>query len=156
MRIVGAGSAPPTGNQWARIGVPSNEVMTTSLATSATGSASTGETVAPCSHAAPAVAAGSEESGGAVRTNAGRTIASVPAETSRIGPGHYLRAAGDHSAIDTEDEAAGRDSGAGGDEDVLDVGDLVDAGAADLADGLGDSVHPVDVRLAELTAVRVQ
>src|SRR6478672_4026601 len=55
-----------------------------------------------------------------------------------------------------EDEARGGDAGAGGDEDVLGVGDLVDRRAADLADRLGDAVHAVDVGLAELTAVGVQ
>src|SRR4051812_27701990 len=40
------------------------------------------------------------------------------------GPGRRLLA---------EDEAGGGDAGAGGDEDVLGVGDLVDGGAADLA-----------------------
>src|SRR5438874_2258833 len=46
-----------------------------------------------------------------------------------------------------QDQAARRYPGAGGDEDVLDVGHLVDARAADLADAFGDPVHPVDVRL---------
>ena len=35
-------------------------------------------------------------------------------------------------------------------------GDLVDRRAADLADGLGDAVHAVDVGLAELAAVGVE
>ena len=39
---------------------------------------------------------------------------------------------------------------------MLDVVDLVDARAADLTHRLGDAVHAVDVRLAELAAVRVQ
>jgi len=43
----------------------------------------------------------------------------------------------------------------GGDDHVLNVVGLVDGGAADLADGLGDAVHPVDVRLAQLTPVRI-
>jgi hypothetical protein len=39
---------------------------------------------------------------------------------------------------------------------VSDVGDLVDRRSADLTDGLRDTVHAVDVRLAELAAVRVE
>src|SRR3984957_1089534 len=55
-----------------------------------------------------------------------------------------------------QDEAAGGDAGAGGDQDRAVAGDLVDRGAADLADRLGDAVHAVDVGLAELAAVRVE
>src|SRR5439155_18977916 len=54
-----------------------------------------------------------------------------------------------------EDQAAGGDAGARGDQDRAVAGDLVDRGAADLADRLGDAVHAVDVGLAELTPVRV-
>src|SRR5690242_21960491 len=54
-----------------------------------------------------------------------------------------------------QDQAAGGDAGAGGDQDGAVAGDLVDRGAADLADGFGDAVHAVDVGLAELAAVRV-
>src|SRR5207248_10945487 len=55
-----------------------------------------------------------------------------------------------------EDEAAGGDAGAGGDQHRAVPGYLVDRGAADLADRLGDAVHAVDVGLAKLAAVRVQ
>ena len=55
-----------------------------------------------------------------------------------------------------KDEGAGGDAGAGGDQDRAVAGDLVDRGAADLADRLGDAVHAVDVGLAELAAVRVE
>src|SRR5690348_6423555 len=58
--------------------------------------------------------------------------------------------------VAADDEAAGGDAGAGGDQHVLDVGDLVVRRAADLAHGLGDAVHAVDVRLAELAAVGVE
>ena len=55
-----------------------------------------------------------------------------------------------------EDQPAGRDAGAGGDQHVRDVGELVDRRAAQLADRLGDAVHAVDVGLAELAAVGVE
>src|SRR5687767_9543254 len=48
-------------------------------------------------------------------------------------------------AVLAEDEGAGGDAGAGGDEHVLDVVDLVDRGAPHLADALRDPVHAVDV-----------
>src|SRR5690349_7027477 len=54
-----------------------------------------------------------------------------------------------------QDQAAGGDAGARGDQDRAVAGDLVDRGAADLADRFGDAVHAVDVGLAELAAVRV-
>src|SRR6185437_6198738 len=54
-----------------------------------------------------------------------------------------------------EDQAAGGDARSGGDQDGAVAGDLVDRGAADLADGFGDAIHAVDVSLAELAAVRV-
>src|SRR6266481_4020903 len=59
------------------------------------------------------------------------------------------------SSLYGQDEAAGGDAGAGGDQDRAVAGHLVDGGAADLADRLGDAVHAVDVGLAELPAVRV-
>src|ERR1700733_804213 len=55
-----------------------------------------------------------------------------------------------------QDEAAGGDAGAGGDQDRAVARDLVDRGAADLADRLGDAVHAVDVGLAQLAAVGVE
>src|SRR5438309_5839652 len=55
----------------------------------------------------------------------------------------------------SQDDAAGGDAGACGDEHVLDVGDLVHGRSTDLANAFGDAVHAVDVRLAELAAVRV-
>ena len=65
----------------------------------------------------------------------------------------------EHSRIErsgaSEDQAAGRHAGAGGHEHVLDVVDLVARGPAQLAHALGDAVHPVDVRLAEQAAARV-
>src|SRR4029077_10187400 len=54
-----------------------------------------------------------------------------------------------------QDQAAGGDAGACGNQDRTVAGDLVDRGAADLADRLGDAVHAVDVGLAELAAVWV-
>ena len=54
-----------------------------------------------------------------------------------------------------EDEARCRDAGARGDQHVLDVGNLVDRCAAQLAHPFGDAVHAVDVRLAQLAAVGV-
>src|SRR5271167_3498274 len=54
-----------------------------------------------------------------------------------------------------QDQAAGGDAGAGGDQDGAVAGDLVDGGAADLADRLGDAVHAVDVGLAQLAAVGI-
>src|ERR1700755_352418 len=55
-----------------------------------------------------------------------------------------------------QEQAAGGDAGARGDQDGAVAGDLVDRGAADLADRLGDAVHAVDIGLAELAAVRVE
>ena len=57
--------------------------------------------------------------------------------------------------IRAEDEAAGGDAGAGGDQHRPVPGHLVDRGAANLADRLGDAVHAVDIGLTELAAVRV-
>src|SRR6266536_2264797 len=57
--------------------------------------------------------------------------------------------------IAAQHERAGRDPGSGRDEHVLHSVDLVDRRAPHLAHALGDAVHPVDVRLAELPAVRV-
>src|SRR6185312_14020784 len=54
-----------------------------------------------------------------------------------------------------DDQAAGGNAGARGDQDRAVTRDLVDRGAADLADRLGDAVHAVDVGLAELATVRV-
>src|ERR1700722_15926205 len=73
--------------------------------------------------------------------------------TGRLGSSG--RSWGGRSAVDAQDHAARRHPGAGRDDDVLDVGHLVDPGPADLADGLGDAVHPVQVGLAELAAVGV-
>src|SRR5262252_7415746 len=56
----------------------------------------------------------------------------------------------------TEDEAARRHAGPRRDQHVRDVGDLVHRRAADLTNGLRHAVHAVDVRLAELAAVRVE
>jgi hypothetical protein len=55
-----------------------------------------------------------------------------------------------------QDQPRGGHAGAGGDEHVLDVIDLVHRAAAYLPHALGDAVHAVDVGLAELTTVRVQ
>ena len=52
--------------------------------------------------------------------------------------------------------SAGGDAGTGSDQDGAVAGDLVDSRAADLADRLGDAVHAVNVRLAQLAAVRVE
>src|SRR5215467_7793878 len=52
-----------------------------------------------------------------------------------------------------QDQAAGRDARAGGDDDVLDARHLVHGAAAHLAHRLGDPVHAVDVGFAELAAV---
>src|SRR5690606_12890703 len=43
-----------------------------------------------------------------------------------------------------------------GDEHGTGIGDLIGRRAADLAHGLGDTVHAVDVGLPQLSAVRVQ
>src|SRR5215472_19184318 len=68
-----------------------------------------------------------------------------------------LRAAPDgRASVRAEYQAAGRHPGAGGDQHRAVAAHLVDRGAADLADGLGDAVHAVDVRLAQLAAVRVE
>src|SRR4051794_20579055 len=55
-----------------------------------------------------------------------------------------------------QDESAGGYAGAGGDEHVLDVGNLVDRRTAQLPDRLRDAVHAVQVGLAELAAVGVE
>ena len=53
----------------------------------------------------------------------------------------------------SQNEAAGRDAGAGGDQDVLDVHDLVHRRAAHTwRTPLGDAVHAVQAGLAELAA----
>src|SRR6202043_3727533 len=70
----------------------------------------------------------------------------------RYGMGRILR---DRAGRLGQDQAAGGDAGAGGDQDGGVAGDLVDGGTADLADRLGDAVHAVDVGLAQLAAVRV-
>src|SRR5262249_56087181 len=68
-----------------------------------------------------------------------------------------LRAARDRRAsVWAEDQAAGRHPSTGGDQHRAVAAHLVDRGAADLADGLGDAVHAVDVRLAQLAAVWVE
>ena len=59
------------------------------------------------------------------------------------------------SVDSAQDEPAGGHAGAGGDEHVLDVVDLVDRRAPHLAHALGDAVHAVDVGLAQLAAVGV-
>src|ERR1700704_949877 len=58
-------------------------------------------------------------------------------------------------SVGTQNERARRDARAGGDEHVLDAVDLVHRRAPHLAHAFGDAVHAVDVRLAELTPVRV-
>src|SRR5690242_21749846 len=58
-------------------------------------------------------------------------------------------------SVASEHEPARRYAGAGGDQDVRGAVHLVDAGATHLPDRLGDAVHPVDVGLTELAAVRV-
>src|SRR5690242_5341971 len=58
-------------------------------------------------------------------------------------------------ARSAEDQARGRHAGTGGDEYVLDAVHLVDRRAPKLAYAFGDSVHSVDVRLTQLTAMRV-
>src|SRR4029077_85274 len=55
-----------------------------------------------------------------------------------------------------QDEAARGNASTGGGQDRAGAGALVDRGAADLADRLGDAVHAVNVGLAELAAVRVE
>jgi 3-oxosteroid 1-dehydrogenase len=60
------------------------------------------------------------------------------------------------AVLSGEDQAAGGHAGAGGHQDRAIAGHLVDRCPADLADRLGDAVHPVDVGLAELAAVGVQ
>src|SRR6266511_651929 len=57
--------------------------------------------------------------------------------------------------VGAKHERARRHAGAGGDEHVLDPVDLVHRRAPHLARALGDAVHAVDVRLAELPAVGV-
>src|SRR5215472_3255550 len=52
-------------------------------------------------------------------------------------------------------QPTGGHAGSGRDQHVLDAGHLVDRGPAHLAHRLADSVHAVDVRLAQLAAVRV-
>ena len=69
------------------------------------------------------------------------------------------RAARDRAAgtdLSGEDQAAGGDAGAGGHQDGAVAGHLVDRCPADLADRLGDAVHPVDIGLTELATVGVQ
>src|SRR5699024_11792014 len=53
-------------------------------------------------------------------------------------------------------QATGRHTGACGDQNVVHVVDLVHGAAAHLPHALGNTVHPVDIGLAELAAVRVQ
>src|SRR5580704_7494694 len=55
-----------------------------------------------------------------------------------------------------QDECAGRYRGAGRDEDVLRIGDLVRRRSAELPHGLGDGVHAVHVALPDLAAMRIQ
>src|SRR3954451_9612281 len=63
---------------------------------------------------------------------------------------------GGRSAVGRQDDGAVRDRRSAGDEHVVDgLGGLVDGGAADQPDAFGDPVDPVDVALAELTAVGV-
>src|SRR6185369_9158865 len=57
--------------------------------------------------------------------------------------------------VSAQDQARGRYPGAGGDEHMLDIVDLVDRGSAQLPYTLRDAVHAVDVGLTELTAVGV-
>ena len=69
---------------------------------------------------------------------------------ARSRPAAYCQA-----LVRAEYQAAGRHPGAGGDQHRAVAAHLVDRGAADLADGLGDAVHAVDVRLAQLATVSV-
>src|SRR4051812_30685391 len=48
------------------------------------------------------------------------------------------------------------DTGPGGDKNTRGAVDLVDRGAAELSNALGDAVHAVDVGLSELAAVGVE
>src|SRR3954453_21253187 len=79
----------------------------------------------------------------------GGSITWSSTETSLVSAGSTTR------RLPPEDQPARGYAGAGGDEDMLDVVDLVARRAPDLADGFGDAVHPVDVRLAEQSAARV-
>src|SRR5262249_16126216 len=54
-----------------------------------------------------------------------------------------------------EDQRAGRPAGAGSHAHVLDPVDQLHRRGGDLADGVGDAVHAVDVCLAQLAAVHV-
>src|SRR5690348_14036166 len=58
-------------------------------------------------------------------------------------------------SVGAEDERAGWNARAGGDEHVLDSVDLVHRRAPHLTHSFGDAVHAVDVRLAQLAPVRV-
>src|SRR6185437_4233275 len=60
-----------------------------------------------------------------------------------------------YSVIGREDQTACRNAGARGHEHVLDVVHLIVRRAAHLTDTFGDSVHAVDVGLAEQSAVGV-
>ena len=57
--------------------------------------------------------------------------------------------------IDGEDHSARRHACPCGHDHVLDVGDLIDRSAADLAHRFGDPVHSVQVTLAKLPSVGV-
>jgi hypothetical protein len=59
------------------------------------------------------------------------------------------------SANSAENQSGGGHAGACGNEHMLDFVNLVDRCTAQLPHALGDSVHPVDVGLAELSAVGV-
>src|SRR4051794_39213421 len=63
---------------------------------------------------------------------------------------------GGRSAVGRQDDGAVRDRRSAGDEHVVDgLGGLVDGGAADQPDALGNPVDPVDVALTQLAPVRV-
>src|SRR6266508_2725094 len=59
------------------------------------------------------------------------------------------------SAVFGENQPAGGNAGSGRDQYVCRSGHLIHRAAPDLACGLGDAVHSVQVRLAQLAAVGV-
>src|SRR4029077_4219414 len=81
------------------------------------------------------------------------SIGSTTLRAARDGRGS-VRA--EDASVRAEDKAAGRHPGPGGDQDRAVAAHLIDRDAADLANGLGDEVHAVDVRLAQLAAVRIE
>jgi len=59
-------------------------------------------------------------------------------------------------SVDAENDPARRYARARGHQHVLDARYLIGRAAADLADAFGDSVHAVDIGLAELTTMGVE